>query len=110
MTAMRRQGRLLKIRKPTVHDNCISLKHIPRNLTTANNDHRMCETIGKIKLARISSRAVNTRFVVKVDDMIIQENVTHIIVVFQMVKSLSRTDLFQLVEQIPMIVPRGHPI
>ena len=50
MTTMRRPGRLFKIRKPTTHDNRISPKHTPRNITTANIHHRMCETIGKIGL------------------------------------------------------------
>ena len=48
MTTMRRPRRLFKIRKPTVHNNRISLKHIPRNLPTADTDHRMCETMGEI--------------------------------------------------------------
>ena len=81
MTTMRRPRRLFKNRKPTSHDKCISLEHIPRNLKTANIDHRMCETIGRTRFVWISSRAVNTRFVVKVDDKIIQYKITHIIVV-----------------------------
>ena len=47
MTTMRRPGRLFKIRESTAHDKRIGLEHTPRNFTTANIDHRMCETIGK---------------------------------------------------------------
>ena len=78
MTTMRRPGRLLKIRKSTAHDNRVSLKHTPQKFTTAFIDHRMCDTIGKI-------RAVNTRFIVTVDEKIIQQRITDIIVVFQMI-------------------------
>ena len=87
VTTMRRPRRLFKIRKSTAHDNRICLEHTPRNFTTANIDHRIRETIGKIRLVRISSRAVNTKFIVKVDDKIIQKKITHIVVVFQMVNS-----------------------
>ena len=64
MTTMRRPRRLFKIRKSTACDNRIGLKHIPKNLTTANIRHRMCDTIGKFSLVRITSRAVNTKFIV----------------------------------------------
>ena len=48
MTTMRRPRRLFKIHKPAAHDNRIRLKHIPRNLPTADTEHSMCETIVEI--------------------------------------------------------------
>ena len=76
----RRPGRLLKTRESTAHDNRVGLKHTPWNFTA-----NISEPIEGIRLLSISSRAVNTRFVVEVDDKIIQKRVTHIIVVYWMI-------------------------
>ena len=50
VAAMCRSGTLLEVRESAAHDNSIGLEHISRNLATANIDHRMCETIGRIRL------------------------------------------------------------
>ena len=85
VTTMRRPGSPFKIRESTAHDNRISLEHTLRRFTTENIDHCMCVTIGRIRSVWISSRTVNTKFVVAVNDKIIQERITRIVVAYQMV-------------------------
>ena len=50
LTVQRRPRSSFKIRRCTAHDNHLSLKHTPQTFTTAGIDHRMCETIRRIRL------------------------------------------------------------
>ena len=84
-TALRRPRSSFKIRQSTAHDNRLSVKHT-RTFTTAGIDHRMCETIRRIRLVRISrARLQKNKFIFKISHKIMRKRIARIVVTYQLV-------------------------